>query len=153
MSMFGLRALIPETLTLAGIGVVPAIARCRRRTGPCRRRRGRDESDRCACGHRAARTPPVIRRTNPSASALSHRRARDRSAIDVAINVAIDGRAIHVAIGVPVYVAIGRTPVDVAIHIAARAAAAGAAVCAVTATAATPCSRLLDRSALRLQQQ
>ena len=62
-----LRTDVPETLGPAWIGVVPAIAGRRRRTGPCRGGRGRHKPDRGARGDRTARTPVIVRRTHPTA--------------------------------------------------------------------------------------
>jgi hypothetical protein len=56
---FRLRADVPKTLGSAGIGVIPAISRRWRRTGPCRCRSGRNEADSCTRRDRAAGTPSV----------------------------------------------------------------------------------------------
>src|SRR5271165_1317452 len=68
--LWALWALVPEALPPAGVSVIPAQPRLRRRAGPGGRGRRGDEADRRSGGDRAAGRPPIPSRPSPDAPAI-----------------------------------------------------------------------------------
>jgi hypothetical protein len=66
-----LRALIPEALPAARVGIIPAEAGLGRRAGPGGGGRRSDETDGRPRGHRSARRPAIPGRPRPDGSAVS----------------------------------------------------------------------------------
>jgi hypothetical protein len=96
-----LRALVPESLPPAGVGVIPAEIRLRRRAGPGGGGHRGDEAYRRSGGDRAAGRPPIPSRPSPDAPApdradrTMHGRSMDRRTMDrrTMNRRAVDGRA------------------------------------------------------------
>ncbi|MCP2001214.1 hypothetical protein [Nitrobacter winogradskyi] len=70
-----LLAYVPETLSAARIGVVPAIAGRRRSAGPCSSSSSRHDTNGRPSGDDTARTPPIMRGANPASAASMPARA------------------------------------------------------------------------------